>query len=128
MNIQPKVAFRKHSNPFRERLREVVTHEYFELFILVCIVLNTIVLAINWYDQPRYLDSVLSFINYSFAGIFAIEAILKLYSLGLKPYFNDKGNVFDFVIVIASILSSIVSVVLKFDFGASATFIRALRL
>lgn len=67
-------------------------------------------------------------INYSFASVFLIEACLKLFALGPKHYFSDKGNAFDFTIVFFSIISSIISLEFRVDFGASTTFIRALRI
>jgi hypothetical protein len=94
----------------------------------VCIFLNSCVLAINWYDQSSKVDDILNYINYGFAIIFTLEAILKLIALGCRTYFRNGGNIFDIVIVVTSIISSAVSLLLKIDFGASTTFIRALRI
>lgn len=41
--------------------------------------------------------------NYIFTGIFIVEAIIKLLGLG-KNYFKDGWNVFDFIIVVSSII------------------------
>jgi len=105
-----------------------VTSPKFELSILICIIFNTIVLAINWYSQPKEVDEFLSYLNYFFASIFTLEAILKLIAFGFIGYFRDTGNIFDFVIVLTTIASTILSFVLSFDFGASTTFIRAMRI
>ena len=40
--------------------------------------------------------------NFIFAFIFFIEMVAKILGLGLKGYFKDKFNVFDFVVVIMS--------------------------
>lgn len=95
---------------------------------MACIVLNTVVLAINWYSQPDLINNILDYVNYGFATIFLIEAILKIFAFGLGVYFRDSGNFFDFVIVLASIISSSISIAMKVDFGASTTFIRAMRI
>ena len=42
-------------------------------------------------------------INYICTGIFIAEAIIKLLGLG-KNYFKDGWNVFDFIIVVSSII------------------------
>jgi hypothetical protein len=34
-------------------------------------------------------DDILDYINYSFAIIFTIESILKLFALGCRAYFRD---------------------------------------
>jgi hypothetical protein len=71
---------------------------------------------------------MLDYVNYAFAVIFFLEALVKLVAHGHRYYFSDKANCFDFVIVIFSIFSSIFSLMFRVDFGASATFIRALRI
>jgi hypothetical protein len=90
--------------------------------------LNTIVLAINWYSQPKLIDDILSYLNYFFATIFTVEAILKLIAFGYKGYFRDSGNFFDFLIVLTTIASTIITFLSSFEFGASTTFIRAMRI
>ena len=45
-----------------------------------------------------YLDKI----NLSFYSIFTLEMILKLIGLGIKEYFRDSFNAFDFTIVIIS--------------------------
>jgi hypothetical protein len=71
---------------------------------------------------------MLDYINYGFAVIFALEAIFKIISFGFKAYVRDRGNIFDFLIVILTIVTSIISITMELDFGASTTFIRALRM
>jgi len=129
MNIQPLMIPDKDQSWFRNWVVEVITSSKFEVGILVCILLNTVILAINWYDQPKYVDNILSSLNYFFAAIFTLEAILKLIAFGIKGYFRDNGNVFDFVIVLSTLISTIISMISdEFSFGASTTFIRAMRI
>lgn len=66
--------------------------------------------------------------NYAFAFIFTIEAVLKIGALGFVLYFNDKGNIFDFLVMVSTIITSAVSIALNVDFAASTTFIKALRI
>jgi len=128
MKIKPKILIEKLYSPFRQRVRDLVNSKYFEIVVLICIFLNTITLAINWYDQSKYVDDLLDYIIYGFAIFFAFEAIFKLIAFGARTYFRDQGNIFDLVIVVTSIISSIISLTMELDFGASATFIRALRI
>lgn len=129
ISIAPKyVVHEEEIGRFRHAVYRFVTNKKFEIFILICIMMNTVTLCINWYSQPVYVDDLLDFINYGFAGIFALEALLKLTAFGPSVYYRDTGNIFDFIIVVTSIVSSIISVTLKLDFGASTTFVRALRM
>jgi hypothetical protein len=89
MNIQPRVVIDENISAFRAYIYKLVTSKAFEVFILSCIVLNSITLAITWYSQPVFVDDILDYINYSFAIIFTIESILKLFALGCRAYFRD---------------------------------------
>ena len=46
-------------------------------------------------------------LNYIFAGIFTIEAIIKIVALG-RFYFKDNWNLFDLVVVIVTLLGIII--------------------
>jgi voltage-dependent calcium channel T type alpha-1G len=90
--------------------------------------LNTAVLTINWYSQPVRVDDMLDYINYSFAIIFALESIFKMVALGFSAFFRDYNCLFDFLIVCSSVISTALSLTFNVDFGASTTFIRAIRI
>lgn len=77
------------------------------MFILGCIVVNTILLTINWYENPNSLEAGLDIVNYIFTAIFTVEAIFKIIAYG-KVYFTHGWNVFDFIIVIVSYVTLIV--------------------
>ena len=56
MKISPKVVIDTHNNVIREFIRRLVLSNGFDSFITYCIILNTIVLAIDWYSMPSYID------------------------------------------------------------------------
>ena len=68
------------------------------------IILNSIVLATEFYNQPQWLTDFQNIANIVFTIIFAIEMIIALIGLGLKGYISDGFNIFDGVIVIFSLL------------------------
>lgn len=127
LSFKPKVEIGKDANRCRKMLIRIVLSQKFEFFILGCIAANTIMLAMNWYSQTPEVDDIIDYVNYGFALIYVVEAIIKIIALGVRRYFSDNGNAFDFMIVLASIISSIFSIKMNVDFGSSATFIRALR-
>ena len=106
----------------------MILNRFFDYFILLCIVLNTIALCITWYEQPLIIATVTFALNYVFSGIFLIEATLKIIGLGIKSYFKDKWNRFDFFIVILTIVAEIVAQAGGTQIGSAVTFIRAMRL
>lgn len=90
-------------------LFKIVSNPYFSHFIMLVILGNTTVLALDHYPMPPKLDSDLEMINFGLSCIFIAEMALKLLGLGLRQYARDRFNVFDAFIVITGILELITS-------------------
>ena len=84
-------------------LFELVTNQKFDIFIMIVILLNMMTMAIEHYDQSQKLEDVLFIINQIFITIFTLECAMKIIALR-QYYFREPWNVFDFVVVISSIL------------------------
>ena len=93
-------------NFFRQVFR-LVTSRYFESFITVLIVLNTVSLAVETYPVTVPVET-LETINFFFTVAFFAEMVLKLVGLGVMQYAKDRINLFDFVIVWISVVELIV--------------------
>lgn len=113
----------------RNTLIKLTNHSLFDSFIIVCILLNTLVLALTWYDQSTLAHTVLVNLNYVFMAIFTVEAVLKIIAMK-SAYFKDGWNLFDFVVVVFTILALIIANIdaLKVDVSQQATMIRILRI
>ncbi|XP_025411107.1 voltage-dependent calcium channel type D subunit alpha-1 isoform X9 [Sipha flava] len=85
-----------------------VTSQPFEYTIFVLIMVNTITLAMKFYKQPQYYDSILDMLNLFFTAVFALEFVFKLAAFRFKNYFGDAWNVFDFIIVLGSFIDIVV--------------------
>ena len=70
---------------------------------MCCILANTGVLAFNWYMRPESFDDPIEIINYVFMGTFTIEAIVKIIAQKCN-YFRDAWNLFDFTVVVGTII------------------------
>lgn len=90
--------------PIREVVGPVATHSWFDSAILACIVLNTVVLAIDHHNMDAELERGLATANIIFTFIFVGEMVLKWLGLGLYVYFSEASNTFDFVIVVLSLV------------------------
>lgn len=71
--------------------------------------------------------STLEILNYVFVAVFTIEAVLKLVSLGLR-YWADWWNVFDFTIVVGSLIGIAVQVMFGIKAGPVLSVIRTFRI
>lgn len=109
MRAAPIKRIRPPPGRFRLVCFNIMQNKIFEHFIFICIVLNTIVLTLKWYEQDESIVRALEVINYVFSAIFLIEAILKILGLGPKRYFSDGWNQFDFIIAVGSVISIIIS-------------------
>ncbi|XP_055382360.1 sodium channel protein para isoform X10 [Condylostylus longicornis] len=82
----------------------LVFDPFVELFITLCIVVNTLFMALDHHDMNKDMEKALKSGNYFFTATFAIEATLKLVAMSPKYYFQEGWNIFDFIIVALSLL------------------------
>ncbi|CAM1295090.1 para (predicted) [Pycnogonum litorale] len=107
----------------QEFLAIIVFDPFMELFITLCIVVNTLFMAIDHYGMDETLGKVLQNGNLFFTATFTIEAGLKLMAMSPKNYFQEGWNIFDFIIVMLSILEMAVS-----SIGGGLSVLRSFRL
>jgi hypothetical protein len=85
---------------------DFVTRQVFDISIMILICLNMVTMMVETDDQSDYVTSILSRINLVFIVLFTGECVLKLISLR-HYYFTIGWNIFDFVVVILSIVGKI---------------------
>lgn len=73
------------------------------MIIMLFIGLNMIIMSMDQYRQTPTLSLVLERLNLFFIVIFTAECVLKIFALRWH-YFKEPWNMFDFVVVILSIL------------------------
>ncbi|XP_074862011.1 voltage-dependent L-type calcium channel subunit alpha-1C isoform X17 [Carettochelys insculpta] len=96
-------------NQYQYKVWYVVNSTYFEYLMFVLILLNTICLAMQHHRQTCDFKDAMNILNMLFTGLFTVEMVLKLIAFKPKGYFSDPWNVFDFLIVIGSIIDVILS-------------------
>ncbi|XP_077791312.1 voltage-dependent L-type calcium channel subunit alpha-1C isoform X16 [Podarcis muralis] len=96
-------------NQYQYKVWYVVNSTYFEYLMFILILLNTICLAMQHYGQSCIFKEAMNILNMLFTGLFTVEMVLKLIAFKPKGYFSDPWNVFDFLIVIGSIIDVILS-------------------
>ena len=110
-------------------LREFADSTFLDNFIMGCILLNLISMAMNFENSSEEYNQALTIVNYIFTGIFIAECVLKLSAYGPVGYFHSAWNKFDFFVVVASIVDLIVANIDGIDaaFLKSFQIIRVLR-
>ncbi|XP_026077297.1 voltage-dependent P/Q-type calcium channel subunit alpha-1A-like isoform X4 [Carassius auratus] len=94
---------------FQYRMWQFVVSPPFEYSIMSLIALNTIVLMMKYHGAPPTYDAVLKNLNIVFTILFFMECVLKIIAFGVRNYFRDAWNIFDFVSVIGSITDILVT-------------------
>ncbi|XP_030915597.1 sodium channel protein type 5 subunit alpha [Geospiza fortis] len=120
---KPQKPIPRPANAFLGLLFDIVNHKAFDITIVIFICLNMIVMMAE--NNDKRTKDVLNKINYFFVAVFTAECVLKI--LAFRHYYFGSGwNVFDFSVVILSIVSLGVSEVFRSFF--SPTVLRTLRL
>jgi len=73
----------------------------FQYFIMTCIVLNSLMMTLEWYNQSPLLENLLESANYFFIVTFTVEFLSFLIAYG-ERYFSDSWRIFDMVIIVLS--------------------------
>uniref|UniRef100_A0A3Q2DLV5 Voltage-dependent L-type calcium channel subunit alpha n=1 Tax=Cyprinodon variegatus TaxID=28743 RepID=A0A3Q2DLV5_CYPVA len=116
-------------NPVQYKFWSIINSTGFEYVMFVLILLNTVTLAVQHYEQSKTFSYVMDILNMVFTGLFTAEMLLKLLALRLRHYFVDAWNSFDALIVVGSVVDIVVT---EFSSGedssrVSITFFRLFR-
>ncbi|ELK28173.1 Sodium channel protein type 1 subunit alpha [Myotis davidii] len=113
-------------NKYQGMVFDFVTRQVFDISIMILICLNMVTMMVETDDQSEYVTSVLARINLVFIVLFTGECVLKLISLR-HYYFTIGWNIFDFVVVILSIVGMFLAELIE-KYFVSPTLFRVIRL
>ncbi|XP_071980324.1 voltage-dependent L-type calcium channel subunit alpha-1F isoform X3 [Engystomops pustulosus] len=114
---------------FQYKVWYMVNSTGFEYIMFVLILLNTIALAMQHYEQSKPFNYAMDILNMVFTGLFTVEMVLKLIAFRPKHYFCDAWNTFDALIVVGSLVDIAVTEVNSSEDSSriSITFFRLFR-
>ncbi|CAG0883528.1 unnamed protein product [Cyprideis torosa] len=105
LNAKPLERYMpKDKSTLKYRIWQIVVSTPFEYFIMALIVMNTILLMMKYYHQSSTLEQILRYMNTSFTSLFTVECVLKMIAFGVRNFFRDRWNTFDFITVMGSII------------------------
>uniref|UniRef100_A0A663MTE3 Sodium channel protein n=1 Tax=Athene cunicularia TaxID=194338 RepID=A0A663MTE3_ATHCN len=113
-------------NKFQGMVFDFVTKQVFDISIMILICLNMVTMMVETDDQSKEMETILSRINLVFIILFTGECVLKLISLR-HYYFTIGWNIFDFVVVILSIVGMFLAEMIE-KYFVSPTLFRVIRL
>ena len=92
--------------PFKLKFQigDFVESKLFFWIVLIMVILNTLFLAMYYYEMPDSLQLFLTNGNFILTTFFLLEMILKIIGLGFKNYLSDSFNIFEALVVLLSLL------------------------
>ena len=141
LSVAPeRVASQEVSN-LKEKILRIIDNKVFQDGIMVLILMNTVVLALEHDDSTRINEPtgmtpefilVLDGLNQFFSYVFLLEMILKHIGYGIKKYWSEPMDAFDGIIVLVSMIDIVFSSMGSSEgtnsFGGFISVFRAFRL
>uniref|UniRef100_A0A673XQZ1 Sodium channel protein n=1 Tax=Salmo trutta TaxID=8032 RepID=A0A673XQZ1_SALTR len=123
---KPQKPIPRPANKFQGYVFDFITKQAFDIVIMILICLNMVTMMVETDEQTDDMDEILYKINLVFIVMFTGECILKMFSLR-QYYFTIGWNVFDFIVVILSIIGMFLSELIE-KYFVSPTLFRVIRL
>ncbi|XP_063174319.1 sodium channel protein type 2 subunit alpha isoform X9 [Candoia aspera] len=123
---KPQKPIPRPANKFQGMVFDFVTKQAFDISIMILICLNMVTMMVETDDQTDAMETILYRINLIFIVLFTGECVLKLISLRYY-YFTIGWNIFDFVVVILSIVGMFLAEIIE-KYFVSPTLFRVIRL
>ncbi|XRA96305.1 voltage-dependent calcium channel T type alpha-1G [Pycnococcus provasolii] len=87
-------------NFIQKAMFQVLFSTRFDVFIMLCIVFNVLLMASYHHNQAAIFTEAQTSLGFIFSMVFLFEAILKLLACGPSRYWRDPWNRFDAIIVL----------------------------
>ncbi|XP_026207010.1 sodium channel protein type 4 subunit alpha B isoform X1 [Anabas testudineus] len=123
---KPQKPVPRPENKFQGLVFDLVTKQFFDISIMVLICLNMVTMMVETDEQSREKEIILYWVNLVFIIIFTTECSLKIIALR-QHYFAVGWNIFDFVVVILSIVGLLLADIIE-KYFVSPTLFRVIRL
>ncbi|XP_064410682.1 sodium channel protein type 2 subunit alpha-like isoform X3 [Latimeria chalumnae] len=123
---KPQKPIPRPLNKFQGFIFDIVSKQAFDIFIMVLICLNMVTMMVETDDQPKKMEIILYNVNLVFIVVFSGECALKIIALR-QYYFTIGWNIFDFVVVVLSIVGIVLADIIK-NYFVSPTLFRVIRL
>uniref|UniRef100_A0A2K5SAY2 Sodium channel protein n=1 Tax=Cebus imitator TaxID=2715852 RepID=A0A2K5SAY2_CEBIM len=132
-NAMKKLGSKKPQKPIPRPLNKIqgivfdfVTQQAFDIVIMMLICLNMVTMMVETDTQSKQMENILYWINLVFVIFFTCECVLKMFALR-HYYFTIGWNIFDFVVVILSIVGMFLADIIE-KYFVSPTLFRVIRL
>ncbi len=92
-------------NEFQQRFQQIRDNKIFEIFVITVIIFSSLMIGIRTYELNPTFEMVLIALDYGVTIFFVIEIAIRMAAEDrLRDFFKKGWNIFDFVIVVVSLI------------------------
>ncbi|WP_240693224.1 ion transporter [Thiomicrorhabdus indica] len=92
-------------NDFQTRFQMIRDNKIFEVFVITIIILSSLMIGIRTYNLHPTFESILIILDYGVTLFFLMEIMIRMAAEDrLRDFFKKGWNVFDFTIVVISLI------------------------
>lgn len=90
---------------FQDRFIRLRNNKIFETVVIAIIIISALLIGAKTYDIPDWTRQSIIVLDWAITLFFVIEISIRMLAAdNLKSFFKDGWNVFDFIIVVASVI------------------------
>ncbi|MEQ2306092.1 Sodium channel protein type 2 subunit alpha [Ameca splendens] len=123
---KPQKPIPRPANILQAFFFDLVSNQAFDIMIMMLIIVNMVTMMVETDEQSQRMESILNIINLVFIVIFTTECLIKLFALRCY-FFTVAWNIFDFVVIILSIVGIVLADIIE-KYFVSPTLFRVIRL
>uniref|UniRef100_A0A8C1YB68 Sodium channel protein n=1 Tax=Cyprinus carpio TaxID=7962 RepID=A0A8C1YB68_CYPCA len=123
---KPQKPIPRPTNSIQGFFFDLVSKQAFDIMIMLLIILNMVTMMVETDEQSPSIEYILYYVNLAFIVVFTTECIIKLIALRCY-FFTVSWNIFDFVVVILSIVGIVLADIIE-KYFVSPTLFRVIRL
>ncbi|KAF6718453.1 Sodium channel protein type 2 subunit alpha [Oryzias melastigma] len=123
---KPQKPIPRPANILQAFFFDLVSKQAFDIMIMMLIIVNMVTMMVETDEQSEQTESILNTINLVFIVIFTTECLIKIFALRCY-FFTVAWNIFDFVVIILSIVGIVLADIIE-KYFVSPTLFRVIRL
>ncbi len=86
-------------------LKQIESSRYFQGFVILVIIISALAIGAKTYELPPVAEQMLTVLDYGITVFFLVEILIRfLAHQDKRRFFHDGWNVFDFIVVMGSII------------------------
>ncbi|KAJ4945658.1 hypothetical protein JOQ06_023339 [Pogonophryne albipinna] len=92
-------------SPMRRSIHTLCTSDFLDVFMAAVILISVLIMALQHYKQPLYIELLTEYSYYAFTLLLIIEVLLKILAFGIRRFLRNSWNHLDVAVVLVSVVS-----------------------